>query len=62
MKKRKLRRWVIVSLDFLRVLMILCLLMQALWLSCFFADTLINGMVWLIAKFCQLVFGIMPIA
>ena len=62
MKKRKLRRWVIVSLDFLRVLMILCLLMQALWLTCLFADTLINGVMWLIAKFCQLVFGIVPIA
>lgn len=60
MRKRKLKRWVIVSLDFIRIMLIFCLLMQTLWVACICADTLAYSIVWCLSKLCQL-FGIMPI-
>lgn len=60
MRKRKLKRWVIVSLDFIRIMLIFCLLMQTLWVACICADTLAYIIVWCLSKLCQL-FGIMPI-
>ena len=61
MKKRKLRKWVICALDLMKVTLIFCLSMQALWVACLITDKTLNGVMWVIARLCYLLFGIKPI-